>query len=295
MFFRAAIAGLRLGVVHLDLPIALGIALAFAGSVWAHVAHGPRAAYFDTVAIFVTLMLVGRFLQERVLERNRAALLASDGVEGLLVRRVRGGELETVPASGSAAGDELLGRPRRPRAGRRRSSSARPARSRSTGSPASPRCARWRRATTVPAGAFNAGAHGAARRRGRGVRRLAPARADRRRPAGDGRTRPLGPAASWWRRLGTIYVVAVLALATLGLRRLAAARARAGAPGDGGDPRRHLPVRPRSRLPLARELTHGRRCGAPGCSSASRASSTVRCAVRTVLFDKTGTLTRGTA
>ncbi|MGH7296697.1 MAG: heavy metal translocating P-type ATPase, partial [Polyangiaceae bacterium] len=82
VFFRSAVRALRRGMLHLDLPIALGIALAFAGSVHSYLARHSDAAYFDTLDVFITLMLLGRFLQERAIERNRAWLLASDGTDG---------------------------------------------------------------------------------------------------------------------------------------------------------------------------------------------------------------------
>ena len=107
LFFRSAWQSLRTRVAHLDLPIALGIALGYGGSTWAWLRQGPEAAYFDTITIFVALMVLGRWLQERVLQRNRHALLASDGVEDLFTRRRRGSELETVPAATIEPGDEL--------------------------------------------------------------------------------------------------------------------------------------------------------------------------------------------
>jgi Cu2+-exporting ATPase len=106
VFFRAAWAGLRRRVLHLDLPIALGLAASYAGSVHAWSVGGEP--YFDTVCVFTTLMLVGRFLQERLLERNRRMLLDDAGVEGLLTRRVTEGGAETVPCASVAAGDALL-------------------------------------------------------------------------------------------------------------------------------------------------------------------------------------------
>lgn len=108
VFFRSAARAIRRGILHLDLPIALGIALAFAGSVHSYLAQGSRAAYFDTLDVFITLMLLGRFLQERAVERNRAWLLASDGTDGLLARRVRGGRVEIVRCAEIRAGDQLL-------------------------------------------------------------------------------------------------------------------------------------------------------------------------------------------
>lgn len=108
-FFRAAVQGLRSRVLHLDLPIALGIVLVYATSVAQFIASGARGdvSYFDTLNTFITLMLLGRFLQERVLERNRRYLLEDGGAEGLLVRRVAGASVELVPAPRVRAGDTL--------------------------------------------------------------------------------------------------------------------------------------------------------------------------------------------
>jgi|CZKU01.1.fsa_nt_gi Cu2+-exporting ATPase len=108
VFFRSAWRATAAGVLHLDLPIALGIALAFAGSVQSYVAHRSQAAYFDTLDVFIALMLLGRWLQERVIERNRAWLLASDGTEGLLARRMRGDLVELVACKELREGDALL-------------------------------------------------------------------------------------------------------------------------------------------------------------------------------------------
>lgn len=108
VFIRSAFHALRRRVLHLDLPIALGIVLAFAGSTWAYFA-ASGAQYFDTVAVFIALMLVGRFLQERVVERNRRQVLASDGVDSLLSRRLdAAGRPALVSCTSVVAGDRLL-------------------------------------------------------------------------------------------------------------------------------------------------------------------------------------------
>ncbi len=52
-------------------------------------------------------MLVGRWAQERVLERNRNALLAAAGVEGLTAKVRRAGRLAPLPADTVVIGDEL--------------------------------------------------------------------------------------------------------------------------------------------------------------------------------------------
>ena len=77
VFIGTALRALRRRVLHVDLPIAMGIVLAFGSSTWTFLTRSGESTYFDTINVFITLMLLGRFLQERVLEKNRRALLAS--------------------------------------------------------------------------------------------------------------------------------------------------------------------------------------------------------------------------
>ncbi len=107
VFIKSACLGLRRGVLHLDLPIALGLALAFGGSLVSFFQGRGTGVYIDTLDVFIALMLVGRFLQERVLEKNRQALLDNDGVEGLLTRKVTSSGVATVPCVDIEEGDEL--------------------------------------------------------------------------------------------------------------------------------------------------------------------------------------------
>jgi len=72
-FFRSAVAALRAGRVHLDLPIALGIT---AGVGWGVVntIRGRGEIYFDSVSMLVFLLLVARWVQAR--QHRRAASAA---------------------------------------------------------------------------------------------------------------------------------------------------------------------------------------------------------------------------
>jgi Cu2+-exporting ATPase len=108
VFFRSAWHGVRRGVLHLDVPIALGILLAFAGSVYSYGAGRSSASYVDTINVFIALMLVGRWLRERVLERNRLEVLASDGADGLLTRRRVDSAVVTIPCTSIRIGDVLV-------------------------------------------------------------------------------------------------------------------------------------------------------------------------------------------
>jgi P-type Cu2+ transporter len=108
VFFRSAWHALRAHILHLDAPISLGLLLAFAGSSWAMVSGRSGVVCFDTVSVFIALMLLGRELQERVLAASRRRLLADDGIDGILCRRVAGGRVEVVGGRAIGEGDELL-------------------------------------------------------------------------------------------------------------------------------------------------------------------------------------------
>jgi len=115
VFYRGALAGLRRGVLHLDVPIALGMTLAYAGSVYAWLTGGMEATYFDSLCAFIALMLVGRWAQEHILERNRNSLLESSGAENLTVKRVR--EAGSKPSrGGDRPGRRVVDRAGRPAA-----------------------------------------------------------------------------------------------------------------------------------------------------------------------------------
>jgi len=108
VFFASAWRALRRRVLHLDLPIALGILLGYGSSLVASRFGRADVTYLDTLSVFVTLMLVGRWLEERVVERNRRFLLEDGGLEGVTVRRLVDGRVESIPAPRLAAGDVLL-------------------------------------------------------------------------------------------------------------------------------------------------------------------------------------------
>ncbi|MFT3992536.1 MAG: heavy metal translocating P-type ATPase metal-binding domain-containing protein [Luteolibacter sp.] len=73
-FIGRAWRAVRLKMPHIDLPIALGLIAAFAGSIagWALKLRG--LLYFDFVSTFVFLMLLGRCLQLSAMEKNRHRL-----------------------------------------------------------------------------------------------------------------------------------------------------------------------------------------------------------------------------
>jgi len=74
-FFGRTWHSLRHGVLHIDLPISLGLIAAYAGSLvaWRHGA--TDFVYFDFISVFTFLMLAGRWTQETAVAANRNRLL----------------------------------------------------------------------------------------------------------------------------------------------------------------------------------------------------------------------------
>ncbi|HEX8010586.1 MAG TPA: heavy metal translocating P-type ATPase [Casimicrobiaceae bacterium] len=74
-FFAGALRGLKLRRFGMDVPVALGVGAAFIASAWATVT-GASAVYFDSVTMFVALLLVARYVEFRARQRAGAAIEA---------------------------------------------------------------------------------------------------------------------------------------------------------------------------------------------------------------------------
>ena len=75
-FLARAVRALRERVLHIDLPIALGIVGSYVGSLYGWLSGVESYVYFDFVSGFIVLMLVGRWAQVAAVERNRRRLLS---------------------------------------------------------------------------------------------------------------------------------------------------------------------------------------------------------------------------
>ena len=74
-FLGKAWRALQIGAMHVDLPIALGICGAYAGSFYGWISGREEYVYFDFVSGFILLMLIGRWAQVAAVERNQRRLL----------------------------------------------------------------------------------------------------------------------------------------------------------------------------------------------------------------------------
>jgi len=79
-FIDRAWRAVRVGSLHIDLPIALGLIAAYIGSIVGWALGSDRLMYFDFVSTFVFLMLGGRYLQTAALDKNRQRLIRQQPV-----------------------------------------------------------------------------------------------------------------------------------------------------------------------------------------------------------------------
>ena len=113
-FFQGALASLRARVLGMDVPVALGILAAFGASTLA-TWSGQGEVYFDSVTMFIFLLLASRYLEH--LARRKAALALERLQHALPAAATRleaypasrAGTL--VPAAALAAGDIILVKP----------------------------------------------------------------------------------------------------------------------------------------------------------------------------------------
>ena len=106
-FYQGAWHALRARSVSMDVPVSIGIVLAFVASVW-NALTGRGDVYFDSVTMFVFFLGLGRYVE--MIARHRAGSVA-DALARLApatARRVRSGVAEDVQAVELAIGDELV-------------------------------------------------------------------------------------------------------------------------------------------------------------------------------------------
>lgn len=118
-FYKAGWAALKDGSGNMDQLVALGTSAAWGLSCWlwwaharsAHAAHGGPDLYFESSAVVITLVLLGKALEARAKRQTTAAIRALQALRPDTVSRLGPQGEVTVPLSQVLVGDTLVVRP----------------------------------------------------------------------------------------------------------------------------------------------------------------------------------------
>ncbi len=118
-FYKAGWAALKDGSGNMDQLVALGTSAAWGLSCWlwwthaqsAHAAHGGPDLYFESSAVVITLVLLGKALEARAKRQATAAIRALQALRPDTVSRLGPQGEVTVPLSQVLVGDTLVVRP----------------------------------------------------------------------------------------------------------------------------------------------------------------------------------------
>ncbi len=119
-FLQGALRDLRNRRLGMDVPVTLGLWSAFAASVWS-VAHGQSHVYFDSVVMFLALLLTARLIEDGLRQRSLNAaeelmeqlpaavrVRTAEGWQSLAITQVRAGDVVEFPAGAAAAVDGVV-------------------------------------------------------------------------------------------------------------------------------------------------------------------------------------------
>lgn len=111
-YYVGAFKSLRAGGANMDVLIALGssVAYLFSLGVTLGVIHSPNV-YYETAAVIITLIMLGKFLEARARGQTSSALKALMGLRARTARVVRAGEEQEVDVEKVVVGDLVVVRP----------------------------------------------------------------------------------------------------------------------------------------------------------------------------------------
>jgi len=109
-FYRAGWKALRAGSGNMDLLVALGTSAAYALSCWQLLA-GATHLYFESSALVITLVLVGKWLEGRAKRQTLHAIRALEALRPATALVRRDGHDQEVPLGQLRVGDLMVVRP----------------------------------------------------------------------------------------------------------------------------------------------------------------------------------------
>ena len=113
-FYRAGWNAVRAGAGNMDLLVALGTSAAYGLSVYLllqHAEHGTPHLYFEASAAVITLVLLGKWLEDRAKWQTTHAIRALNALRPATARVLCDGVAVEMPVDRVAVGDLVLVRP----------------------------------------------------------------------------------------------------------------------------------------------------------------------------------------
>jgi P-type Cu+ transporter len=108
-FYRAGWGALRAGTGNMDLLVSMGTSAAYGLSLWQWLVVGDEhTLYFESSAVVITLVLLGKWLEARARKQTTAAIQALRALRPDTARVLRQGAELTVPVAELVRGDLLV-------------------------------------------------------------------------------------------------------------------------------------------------------------------------------------------
>jgi Cu2+-exporting ATPase len=109
-FYRSAWYAIKTRHLNMDVPVTIAVMAAFLGSAWVTL-QGEGVVYFDTITMFVFILLASRFLEQGAREKSVEAAENLLKLAPAMATRVRASQQELVPVLDLQAGDIILAKP----------------------------------------------------------------------------------------------------------------------------------------------------------------------------------------
>lgn len=110
-FYKASFAGLRYGKTNMDTLIMLGTSVAYFYSVAATFFLTGYSSFYDTSAMLITFILLGRWLEASAKGRTSGAIRSLMDLQATVATIIRDGEEIVVPSEDVEVGDVFILKP----------------------------------------------------------------------------------------------------------------------------------------------------------------------------------------
>jgi Cu+-exporting ATPase len=110
-YYVGAYKALKNGSANMDVLIAMGSSAAYFYSIPVMLGIVPGHVYFETSAVIITLIRLGKFLEAKAKGRTSEAIKKLLGLQPKLAHVIRGGVEEEIPVEDVQVGDILVVRP----------------------------------------------------------------------------------------------------------------------------------------------------------------------------------------